>query len=163
MARKHEKFSWSGYKYAPESISFSVYGKPLKLPEDVRSHLAYLACCGNNEEVRIGLKRILRAEEKRSNVVKKCICFFKVNSNEYYYCRSFAYDPSNRQEALRCYKEWKHYIESNNCILETEFTVEEGKFNPFSNNKSKKRVIKNRVDLTRYRTINLVRDGIYER
>lgn len=27
MSRKHEKFSWGGYKYAPESIGFSVYGK----------------------------------------------------------------------------------------------------------------------------------------
>lgn len=163
MSRKHEKFSWGGYKYAPESVGFSVYGKPLKLPEDVRNRLAYLACCGNNEEVKIGLKRVLRMDEKKPDIVKKCICFFKQGSNEFYYCRSFAYDQNNRQEALRCYKEWKHYIESKNCILETEFTVEDGEFDPFGNNKARRRVVENRVDLTRCRTINLVRDSIYAR
>ena len=35
MARKHENFRWGGYKYAPESIGFSLNGKRLNIPEEV--------------------------------------------------------------------------------------------------------------------------------
>ena len=49
MARKHENFRWGGYKYAPESVGFSLNGKRLNLPEEVRSRIAYLAVCGKNK------------------------------------------------------------------------------------------------------------------
>ena len=64
MARKHENFKWGGYKYAPESVGFSLNGKHLNLPEEVRSRIAYLAVCGRNKEVLDELKRALRKEEK---------------------------------------------------------------------------------------------------
>lgn len=75
--RKHENFHWGGYKYAPESVWFSINGKHINFPEEVRSRLAYLAVCGENEKLLIELKRALRAEEKKPRVVGKCICFFK--------------------------------------------------------------------------------------
>ena len=46
MSRKHENFKWSGYKYAPESVGFSLNGKHINFSENIRSHLAYLAICG---------------------------------------------------------------------------------------------------------------------
>ena len=42
MARKHENFRWGGYKYAPESVGFSLNGKRLNLPEEVSSRIVYL-------------------------------------------------------------------------------------------------------------------------
>ena len=85
MARKHEKFSWGGYKYAPETVQFSLNGKPLNLPEKTRNHIAYLAVCGKTNEARDELKRILRKDEKKPQIIGKCICFFKENSNDFYY------------------------------------------------------------------------------
>lgn len=77
MSRKHEIFKWSGYKYAPESVSFSLNGKHINFSENIRSHLAYLAICGENEELLIELKRALRAEEKKPLIIGKCICFLR--------------------------------------------------------------------------------------
>lgn len=161
MARKHENFEWGGYKYAPETVRFSLNGKYINFPEEVRSHLAYLAVCGEKEKLLIELKRALRAEEKKSRVVGKCICFFKKGSNDFYYTKQLIYDPDNLHDALRCYKEWKHYILSKDCILETAFIVTEGNFDPFRNNKQKVRTIENHVDLTRCRTIKIIRNSIY--
>ena len=71
--RKHENFHWGGYKYAPESVWFSINGKHINFPEDVRSRLAYLAVCGEKEKLLIELKRALREEEKKPRVVGKCM------------------------------------------------------------------------------------------
>lgn len=163
MSRKHENFRWSGYKYAPESVGFSLNGKHINFSENIRSHLAYLAICGENEELLIELKRALRAEEKKPLIIGKCICFFKKNSDEYYYTQQLRYNPDNLHDALRCYKEWKRYILSKNCILEAGFTVTEGTFEPFENgnNKPKVKTIENYIDLTRCRSINVIRRSIY--
>ena len=110
--RKHENFHWGGYKYAPESVWFSINGKHINFPEEVRSRLAYLAVCGEKEKLLIELKRALRAEEKKPRVVGKCICFFKKDSNEFYYTQQLRYNPDDLYDALRCYKEWKRF-ESN--------------------------------------------------
>ena len=115
--RKHENFHWGGYKYAPESVGFSINGKHINFPEEERSRLAYLVVCGENEKLLIELKRVLRAEEKKPRVVGKCICFFKKDSNEFYYTQQLRYNPDNLYDALRCYKEWKRYIQSKNCML----------------------------------------------
>lgn len=155
--RKHENFKWSGYKYAPESISFSCNGKRINFPEEVRSQLAYLAVCGKSEELLIELKRALRAEEKKPRIIGKCICFFKKDSNEFYYTQQLRYNPDNLQDALRCYKEWKKYIQSKNCILETGYEIIEGCL--FEKNATR-RVISNIVDLTRCRSINIVRESL---
>ena len=105
--RKHENFHWSGYKYAPESVEFFINGKHINFSEEVRSRLACLAVCGESEKLLIELKRALRAEEKKSRVVGKCICFFKKDSNEFYYTQQLRYNPDDLYDALRCYKEWK--------------------------------------------------------
>lgn len=163
MSRKHENFRWSGYKYAPESVGFSLNGKHINFPEEVRSRLAYLTICGKNEELLIELKRELRKEEKKPLIIGKCICFFKKDSDEFYYTQQLRYNPDNLHDALRCYKEWKRYILSKNCILEAGFTVTEGTFEPFENgnNKPKVKTIENYIDLTRCRSINVIRRSIY--
>lgn len=162
MSRKHENFCWRGYKYAPESIEFSLNGKQLCLPEEVRSKIAYLAACGKDKEVTDELKRFLRKEEKTPYVIGKCICFFKKDSDEFYYTQQLRYDPDDIQDALRSYKKWKRYIEEKNCILETGYELSEGEFDPYGKSKSTHKTITNVVDLSRCRSIRIVRKKIFD-
>ena len=159
--RKHENFHWGGYKYAPESVGFYINGKHINFPEEVRSRLAYLAVCGENEKLLIELKRALRAEEKKPRVVGKCICFFKKDSNEFYYTQQLRYNPDDLYDALRCYKEWKRYIQSKNCMLETGYEVTEGEFNPYGDSKAKRKTVTSIVDLKRCRSISVIREPIF--
>ena len=161
MARKHENFRWGGYKYAPESVGFSLNGKRLNLPEEVRSRIAYLAVCGKSKEVEDELKRILRKDEKKPRIVGKCICFFKKDSNELYYTQQLRYNPNDIQDALRCYKEWKRYIKEKDCILETGYELTEGEFNPFGTNTKTTKTVTSVVDLSRCRSIKVVRESIF--
>ena len=108
--RKHEKFSWSGYKYAPESVNFALNGKRIYMPEDIRSRIAYLAVCDENEKAIIELKRFLRKEEKKMHTLGRCICFYKEGSDkEFYYSEQLMYRQYDIQDALHSYKEWKRY------------------------------------------------------
>ena len=43
MARKHENFRWGGYKYAPESVGFSLNGKRLNQKKKKKRRMEYLA------------------------------------------------------------------------------------------------------------------------
>ena len=162
MARKHENFRWCGYKYAPESVEFFLNGNRINLPKTDRSRIGYLVICGKNKEVEDELKRILRREEKKSRVVGKCICFFKKDSDEFYYTQQLRYNPNDIKDALRCYKEWKRYIMDKNCILETGYELTEGEFNPFGENKAKTKVITSVVDLSRCRSIDVVRETVFD-
>ena len=59
-----EYFSWRGYKYSPFSVQFFFNGRPLRLPEEIKSTCAYLAVCGTQKEVEDELKRFVRREIK---------------------------------------------------------------------------------------------------
>ena len=158
MARKHENFGWRGYKYAPESLRFYLNGKQITLPEDVRSRIAYLAVCGKDKEAKDELKRVLRKEEKLPRIVGRCICFFKKDSNEFYYTQQLIYNPDDIQDALRCYKEWKRYIKEKNCIVEMGYELTEGEFNPYGKNTpANTETVTSIVDLSRCRSIKVVR------
>ena len=37
MARKHENFRWGGYKYAPESVGFSLNGQKRNLTRSIQN------------------------------------------------------------------------------------------------------------------------------
>lgn len=162
MARKHENFGWRGYKYAPESFEFFLNGRKINLSQSDKSKIAYLVVCGKTKAAEDALKHVLRKEEKKPRVVGKCICFFKKNSDEFYYTQQLRYNPSDIQDALRCYKEWKRYIKDKNCILETGYELSEGEFNPFGENKAEHRTITSVVDLTRCRSISVVRQTIFD-
>lgn len=161
MARKHENFGWRGYKYAPESFEFFLNGRKINLPEEDKSKIAYLVVCGKTKYAEDELKRVLRKEEKKPRVVGKCICFFKKDSDEFYYTQQLRYDPNDIWDALRCFKEWKRYIKEKKCILETGYEVTEGEFNPFGKNKAETKTITSVVDLTRCRSIRVVRETIF--
>lgn len=160
--RKHENFNWSGYKYSPESVNFYLNGRRLNLAEGARSRIAYLVICERNKEALDELKRILRKEEKKPQVAGKCICFYKEGSDtEFYYTEQLLYNPDDLQDALRCYKEWKHYIQSKYCILETGYEIAEAEYTPLGMSQMQRRVIENKVDLTRCRSIKAVQRNIY--
>ncbi len=162
MARKHEKFQWIGYKYAPETFKFFLNGKRLNLSEEDRSKISYLAACGRKKEVSDELKRVLRKEEKKPIIIGKCICFFKENSDEYYYTQQLMYNHNNIQDALGSYKEWKRYIKSKNNVLENGYELMEGQFTPFGKNKGKAKIITNNIDLNRCGTVTIIRETIFD-
>ena len=161
MARKHERFSWCGYKYAPELIRFSLNGKPFHLQPEVQSHIGYLAVCGMDKEVSDELKRFLRKEEKAPRIWYKSIGFFIKDSDKFCYINC-TYKPHNLQDALYCYKETKHYFQSQGCIV-TQYTVEEGELQPFGSTKeAKRRKIEAQIDLSRPKIINFIKKPTYE-
>lgn len=162
MARKHEKFAYDyGFRTAPEQWRFYLNEKYIPLDTQKQSDLGYMCMCGKIKEAEDELKRLLRAEEKKPRIVGKCICFFKKDSNEFYYTQQLRYNPNDIQDALRCYKEWKRYIKSKECILETGYKVTEGNFNPFGDNKTETKTVTSVVDLTRCRSISVVRENIF--
>ena len=163
MARKHENFNYDyGWRTAPEQWRFYLNGKYIPLDTQTQSNLACMCLSGKVKEAEDELKRILRKDEKKPRVVGKCICFFKKDSDEFYYTQQLRYNPSDIQDALRCYKEWKRYIKDKNCILETGYELSEGEFNPFGENKAEHRTVTSVVDLTRCRSISVVRQTIFD-
>lgn len=160
--RKHEKFSYDyGWRTAPEQWRFYLNGKYIPLDSNTNNRLACMCLSGNVREAEDELKRILRAEEKKPRIIGKCICFFKKGSDEFYYTQQLRYNPDDLQDALRCYKEWKKYIQSKNCVLETGYVVTEGEFSPYGKSEIKKSVVTSVVDLTRCRSISVVRKLIF--
>lgn len=162
MARKHENFTYNyGWKTAPEQWRFYLNKKEIHLDYNTRTNLANMCLTGRIKDAEDELKRMLRKEEKNPLIVGKCICFFKKDSDEFYYTQQLLYNPQNIHEALKAYKEWKRYIKEKDCVLETEYTITEGEFSPFRKNNTKTRIIENKVDLTKFKTINIVRKPLF--
>lgn len=157
MARKHEKFSYNyGWKTAPEQWNFFYNGKRINLDDNTRDTLACMCISGKVKETEDILKRMLRKEEKQDRVQKYCIAFFEVNSDRFYYTQNLAYDKNDLQDALRCYKEWKQYILSKGCELETEFKTISGYITPDGYSNGKDITEHHLIDLTRCHTVKLV-------
>ena len=115
---------------------------------------------GKETEAEAELKRVLRKEEKSPRVVGKCICFFKKGSGTYYYTLQLMYKPDDLQDGLRCYKEWKRYIQSKDCMLETGYVITEGVL--LDGKETVQRTVTSKVDLTRCRSIKVVRESIFD-
>lgn len=157
MARKHENFSYNyGWKTAPEQWNFFFNKKRIDLDTDTRNNLACLCISGKVKEAEDILKRMLRKEEKQDRVQKHCIAFFEVDSDRFYYTQDLAYDKNDLQDALRCYKEWKQYILSKGCELETEFKTVSGYVTPCGYSRGKDITEHHLIDLTRCHTVKLV-------
>lgn len=159
MRKEKERYSYGGYKYAPESINFTLNGKRLQLPDDLRSNLAYLAICGRHKEVLDGLKRFVRKERRTSNVEYVTYGFYRENGKDFYYTRDLLARPSDMQDKVRVYKKWKQYLKDNNCIA-TCYTVESGAVAPDGTSKPSVRTEEVRVDLSRPVRIKLVRKAV---
>ena len=155
---KRNLFGWHGYRYASESFYFSYCGKPLYLPFKKRSEIGYLVICGKKKEAEDELKRYVRKQQKASRIAGKCIAFFRENSNEFYFTKDLMYTPGNLQEALYCYKEWKHYIAKKDGMLDVGYELTQGEFSPLGENVAVKQKICRKVDLNRGKIINIIYD-----
>lgn len=156
---ERERYSYGGYKYAAESINFTLNGKLLQLPDDVRSNLAYLALCGRHKEVLDGLKRFVRKERRTSNVEYVTYGFFEKDGSQFYYTKDLLARPDDMQDKVRVYKNWKHYLQDNDCVA-TYYSVEEGTVAPGEIQKPTVSAHEVRVDLNRPVRIKVVRKAV---
>lgn len=155
MARKHEEFTYSGYKYSPESFRFYMNGKYINLDAQSAHDIACMVISGRKKEAEDTLKRILRNAEKETNDYI-CIGFYGVNSDTYYFTQDLKCNKNNLQDKLHAYKEWKRYIKSKNCDLSTH-TVTSGLLTPDGKmTKEREENVLDKVDLSRPCIIRLV-------
>ena len=159
MRKEKEKYAYVGYKNAPESINFTLNGKLLELPEEVRSNLAYLAVCGRHKEVTDGLKRFVRKERRTAAISYVTYGFYEVDGNQFYYTKDLLARPYDLQDRVRVYKNWKHYLKDNDCIA-TYYTVEEGTVAPGITSKPAVSAQAMRVDLNRPVRIRFLRKAV---
>lgn len=159
MARKHEKFSFTyGWKTAPESYKFYLNGKIINLDFNTCNRLGYMCCCGKVKEAENELKRFLRKEEKRSAICGKCIAFYELDGNKYFYSRDCVYKSGNLAEALRMYKEWKRYIQERDNKIAAPVRITTGFITPYGVMKGEDITEEYIVDLSRKRIITIIRN-----
>jgi len=150
MGKEKERYSFGGYRYAPESVKFTLNGKRLILPEELRSILAYKAVCGQTKEVVDGLKRFVRKQRRESNIAGITYGFYGAGTTEYYFTRDLVIPADSKlSEKVRVYKAWKEFLLEKNCVVELPYVVEEGEVMPNGIKKTETRPAEARVDLLR--------------
>lgn len=114
------KYSYTyGWRTAPETYQFFCNGKRLNLSLDDKREFGYKIICGKAKEVEDELKRRVRKQQKRGNVAGWCICSCVEGSTAYYFTQDMMFfDRYNIREKLDVYKEWKHYVISQNYTLQ---------------------------------------------
>lgn len=157
MSRKkksrYESFSFSGYRYASESVWFKLNDKPIKILDyDKKRTLQYKAVCGEYDEVVAELKRMERKEAREKKVKYITFCFFVENSNRYYFTRDLQANANDLQDRLRVYKEWKHHIQEHDCKM-TTCIIQEGTITPYGKSEPKQTEKYDLIDLTRCKKI----------
>ena len=157
MSRKkksrYESFSFGGQTYAPESVWFKLNDKPIKIADhNKKRDLQYKAICGKYKEVVAELKRMERKEAREKKVKHITFCFFVKDSNRYYCTRDLKADINDLHDRLRVYKEWKHYIQENDCKM-LACTIQEGTITPYGKSEPKEREKYDLIDLTRCKKI----------
>lgn len=162
MARKHEQFSWYGYKYAPESIVFFLNKVRLYLPYEMQNKIANLIVQGKEKEALDELKRMLRKEEKTPNIVGKCICFFKKDSADFFYSQKYLFNPNDINDELKCFKAWKKYIEESKYIITREYEVSQGEIIPNRIQKGNRKKIEVVIDTSKFMSIPIYRKRIFK-
>ena len=153
---KHDfNISYNGYKYAPESFTFFVNGKVYAAAyTQEAAKLGYLIITGKEKEARDTIKRQIRADYKKPQYLT--IGFYQEGSaSRYFYTRQLYARRDDLRDKLRIYKEWKHFIESQNCVLNT-YEINAGEFIPGQKAAPKKQLIEERADLKRPLIIKLI-------
>lgn len=154
-----EKYSFGGYRYAPESIKFMLNGKLLHLPEELRSMLAYKAVCGRTKEVVDELKRFVRQRRRESDIAGFTYGFFADGRNDYYFTRELITTDCRLSEKVRVYKAWKKYLADNGCIVELPYSVWKGEVTPDGMQGTGSSPVTVRVDLKRPVTVRFKTEG----
>lgn len=146
MSRKHENFTYRrcGDRefYDASQYTFYLNNKVINLNYNMQSDLAYLCVQGKIKEAEDKLKRMLRKQEKQK--IKFVTYGFNFEDNP----KAYVWSPSpwnsaridNIQDRLRVYKRMKHnfFVENEGYYIERNVIVEQGSFNPFGKNNSKK-------------------------
>lgn len=155
MARKHDKFSYNyGCRTAPEQWNFYWNNKLIQMDYSTHSEVALLMLSGKETEAETILKRLLRKQEKEDSDI--CIGFYGENSNRYYFTLQLKCSRNDMQGKLYSYKEWKHYIQSEDCNLPT-YEVTSGYFIPNGKRTKGKEETHNKIDLNRPVIIRLIK------
>ena len=153
---KHNiKLSYSGYKYAPETFNFFVNGKlyaAAHTPE--AAALANLIIQGKEKEARDEIKRAIRKGYKKPEYIT--IGYYQEGSaTRYFFTRQLYARRDDLLDKLRIYKEYKHFLESNNCIVNT-YEVNAGEVTPGHISAPKTQLIEERADVKRPLIIKLI-------
>ena len=153
---KHEiNIKYSGYKYAPESFNFFVNGKlyaPCYTQE--AAALAMLIIQGKEKEAADTIKRNIRKGYKKPHYVT--IGYFQEGSkSRYFFTRQLYADSNNLTDKLRIYKEYRHFLQSQNCIVNT-YEVNAGEVAPGKAAAATTTIIEEKADLNRPIIIHLI-------
>lgn len=152
---KRFNISYNGYKYAPESFSFFVNGKLYAgrhTPE--AAALANLIIQGKEKEAADMIKRNIRKGYKKPEYIT--IGFYQEGSpSRYFFTRQLYARRDDLRDKLRIYKEYKHFLESNNCIVST-YEIKAGEFIPGQESTPKAEKITEKADLKRPLIIKLI-------
>lgn len=153
---KHEiNISISGYKPAPESFTIFVNGKVYAPRGSQEAHdIALLYIAGKQKEAADTIKRNIRKGYKKPQYIT--IGFYQEGSaTRYFFTRQLYARRDNLRDKLRIYKEYKHFLESNNYIVNT-YQIKTGEIIPGKATAPTAQVIEERADIKRPLIIKLV-------
>jgi hypothetical protein len=148
------KITFRVYRYAPEQSIFWVNGRVYAPMYSQLAHdLGCLVVEGRVKEAEDMIKRDIRKKNKES---RRCtIGFFEKDTKRYFYTSQLVASDNDLQDKLRVYKEWKHFVESKNCVMGTH-EISEGSFIPEQKSSAQKRMTEDIADLSRPIKIYLV-------
>ena len=153
---KHEiNIFYNGYKYAPESFTFFVNGKLYagRHTEEAAA-LANLIIQGKEKEAADMIKRNIRKGYKKPQYMT--IGFYQEGSKtRYFFTRQLYARRDDLRDKLRIYKEYKHFLESNDCIVNT-YEVNAGEVKPGQISAPETTIIEERADVKRPLIIKLI-------
>lgn len=152
---KHFNISYNGYKYAPETFNIFVNGKLYagRHTEEAAA-LANLIIQGKEKEAADRIKRNIRKGYKKPEYIT--IGFYQEGSkSRYFFTRQLYARRDDLTDKLRIYKEYKQFLESNNCIVNT-YEVNAGEVKPGQISAPTKQTIEERADVKRPLIIKLV-------
>lgn len=113
---KRERITWSGYKYAPESIKATCNGKKIDAQQNC---IAMQICCGNTAGAIEEIKRQYRKGNKKEK--RYTYAFFGKGTRQFYYIAYLNFTESaDIAERLYNYKELKHHLQDNPFEIITE-------------------------------------------
>ncbi len=145
--------TYCGYKYAPEQCSVYVNNQLYAKAGTQAAHdITLLLIAGKKKEAADMIKREIRKEAKKPEYIT--IGFFEEGTRRYFFTRQLYARRDNLPEKLRIYKEYKHFLQDHDGIVNT-YTVSTGAIIPGQNAAPETKVITEKADLKRPLIIHL--------
>lgn len=161
MRRERERYAYGGYKYAPESYNFTLNGKVLNIPEDLKQTLRYKAACGLRDEVITELKRFVRKSRRMPNVEFITYGFFGKGEKNYYFTRDLLAKPNDFAGRICAYKNAKAGLQNAIDFLQVGYSCTTGEVSPFGSRVKSEEVYVTKLDLARPVIIKFVAPAIF--